>query len=168
MLIKKYLKEDIERIKSILDILDDNQYQKTIPILSHSTIGKHIRHIYEFYLAAIKPQEGLVCFDDRVRDTNVETNKTFAKTVFDKLLQDLELIIRDMPIVLKANYELAEPQHLYFSSSIARELAYALEHSIHHQAMIKVGLEFLGNDLSLVKNFGVSKATQRHQISQSG
>lgn len=168
MLIRKYPKVDIERIKSISVILDDNQYKKAITILSHSTIGKNVRHIYEFYFAAIKPQEGLICFDDRIRDTNVETNIAFAKNVFTKLLQDLKLIVQDMPIVLKANYEIAESQHLYFSSLLARELAYALEHRIHHQAMIKVDLDFLGDNLSLTKDFGVSKATQRHQISQSG
>lgn len=46
---------------------------------------------------------------------------------------------------------------------INRELAYCLEHSIHHQALIKVGLKEQNIENLIDENFGVAPATIRHK-----
>jgi hypothetical protein len=42
-----------------------------------------------------------------------------------------------------------------------RELAYDLEHSIHHQAIIKIAMKNLNSEYALNENFGVARSTIR-------
>ncbi|MCA1746680.1 MAG: hypothetical protein LC655_03220, partial [Bacteroidales bacterium] len=49
------------------------------------------------------------------------------------------------------------------SSSVGRELAYCIEHSIHHQAIIKAGLIDLNCTELVSSEFGVAYSTIRYR-----
>jgi hypothetical protein len=48
-------------------------------------------------------------------------------------------------------------------TSYARELVYLTEHSIHHFALIKIGLQQLNPDLILDENFGYAASTIKYK-----
>ena len=49
------------------------------------------------------------------------------------------------------------------SSSFFRELTYLIEHTIHHLAIIKIGLNEVYPAIEIPKNFGVAHSTIRYQ-----
>ena len=53
-------------------------------------------------------------------------------------------------------------------SSLARELQYNLEHTIHHAALIKIGVLSLVPDAVLPDTFGVAPSTVRYKSQSAG
>ncbi|MBK7681685.1 MAG: hypothetical protein IPJ26_04015 [Bacteroidetes bacterium] len=49
------------------------------------------------------------------------------------------------------------------NSTYKRELAYNIEHAIHHMAIIKIAIENAYSDIVLDKAFGVAPSTIRFQ-----
>jgi len=63
---------------------------------------------------------------------------------------------------LKANFCTEYDQPIQIKTTYLRELAYCLEHSIHHQALIKVGLLEINCMYYIDDAFGLALATFRH------
>lgn len=157
-------KDSLLEIKLLLSTLSDEDYVRSLDILSNASIGQHVRHILEFYTSMFKQLAfGVVCYDDRARDFRIESDRLFAQSVVDSIFDKLELIREDKPLVLKANYSKEEGNALLFESSLFRELAYNLEHAIHHQAIIKIGITELEMEYSLGDEFGLAPSTIRFQ-----
>jgi hypothetical protein len=49
------------------------------------------------------------------------------------------------------------------SSSIERELAFNLEHLVHHMAIIRIGLNIAVPKLDIPMNFGLANSTKRYR-----
>lgn len=159
-----YCKENLEEIKALISSLEKEQYYYKSQLLSDSSIGQHIRHILEFYLSIFKVlNQGVVNYDDRERDLNLETNPVFAISCIDRLCKDIQKLYPQQEILLTGNF-FAEGETLKaVKTSIERELAYCLEHSIHHQALIKIGLIEQKIDHLINESFGVAASTIRHK-----
>jgi uncharacterized damage-inducible protein DinB len=65
---------------------------------------------------------------------------------------------------LQVDYQFLSNQQKNIKSSYQRELLYNLEHSIHHQAIIKVALRTL-RSVEIDENFGVAPSTIRYRLS---
>ncbi|CAN5331633.1 hypothetical protein BH23BAC2_BH23BAC2_00390 [soil metagenome] len=161
-------RENLKEIRTLLILITDEQYQYKSDILSGSTIGQHVRHILEFYTCLMNGQiSGNVNYDSRKRNPLVETKVFSAIEVIDSLSARLSGITVDKPIQLVGNYTLSnEGDNQYVISSLNRELAYNLEHAIHHQALIKVGLKEQGLDHLIEHDFGVAPASIRFYSSK--
>lgn len=159
----EYCKQNLIEIRFLLEKLPEGAYQKPSEILSGASIGQHVRHILEFYICLLRGAgASRVSYDNRVRNTEIETNTSVAMGSIDDILKKLSGIVRDHPVVLEGNYtESSTGADCHIPSSLYRELAYNLEHSIHHQALIKVGLKELGIEALLNEHFGVAPATVR-------
>ncbi|MDX1476670.1 MAG: hypothetical protein R3301_03155 [Saprospiraceae bacterium] len=48
-------------------------------------------------------------------------------------------------------------------SSLERELIYNIEHTIHHLAIIKIGLAIIAPDIPLPAHFGVAPSTVKYK-----
>lgn len=70
--------------------------------------------------------------------------------------------MRDRPLQLVANFGTSEGLSEHLHSSLNRELAYVLEHGIHHQALIKMGVKQIKREELLDELFGVAPATVRY------
>lgn len=105
-------------------------------------------------------EAGLVCYDHRKRDVAIETNKTLAQRLMVEITQQTERPNKEMQ--LKAIYGDATAEELNVNTNYYRELAYNLEHTIHHMALIKVGLKEL-NKAAVSDSFGVASSTTRHR-----
>jgi len=153
-------KENLIEIKDLLVRLNNDQYTYKSKILSGTSIGQHIRHILEFYLCLINGRKtGTVNYDLRERNHEVENDSSFAIKIIDGVLNNLSHSKNDRKIALEGNYSLEGRKSERINSSYIRELTYNLEHSIHHQALIKVSLKEQGIEQLINENFGVAPAT---------
>src|SRR5574343_524996 len=161
-MIEKFCKENMEEINNMIQQLTREEYTRPMLTLSGSSIGQHVRHIAEFYLCLIKgmhKQE--VNYDRRERDLALESDVKFAGYTFDKIRTNLPCGLEDFKMELSGNFSNCDGESLSIPTSFYRELAYCLEHSIHHQALLKIGLIELNKVDLIDENFGVAPATIR-------
>ncbi|MCF8454129.1 MAG: hypothetical protein K9G42_13055 [Pedobacter sp.] len=159
-----HCKENLQQIRSLIASLEEKQYQYKSQLLSDTTIGQHVRHILEFYLCIIKGlSHGLVNYDSRDRDPELEQNPISAISCIDKIFNDIEGLSTDQVINLVGNFSSETETLKTIRTSTDRELAYCLEHSIHHQALIKIGLIEQKMDHLINEGFGVAPATIRYK-----
>ena len=152
--IKDNLSENIE----LLHQLTNDEFTQKNPELSNATIGEHMRHIIELFGCLLENYDyGLINYDDRKRDLLLQTDKNEAIAIIEKYL--LELDKPNKPLSLTHNcFSPIELLHTnYF-----RELIYNLEHSIHHQALIKVALHNLPH-IKIPSSFGVAPSTLEYR-----
>lgn len=155
---------NLVEINDLLKGLSQEQYNRQLEILSNASIGQHVRHILEFYQCLFKGEQSKeVNYDARQRDLKLESDVHFASKTIDDIINALLDIKADFPVTFIADYSTVEDQKpTLIQSSFYRELAYNLEHSIHHQALIKVAITEM-QLTSLVKNtFGYAPSTIRH------
>lgn len=156
---------NIEIIDQLIDLLNDislKVYKDALQPLHFSTVGQHVRHITEFYLCALKGYEnGIVDYDARERNILIEIDKDFTVETLENVKDQLKTLQLDRNLTLKS--KLGENESLEISSSFFRELTYLIEHTIHHLAIIKIGLNEVYPEIEIPKNFGVAHSTIRYQ-----
>ena len=154
----------LEEIKSLLLQFSEELYTAPRGILSEATIGQHFRHILEFYICLEKGNEtGSVSYDDRERDVLLETDMVFAMKSIGKLIQFLSSLEKDCSLTMKANYSDANEELTTIQTSLYRELAYALDHTVHHLAIVKIALSEEVESVKVDSNFGVAPSTIRYR-----
>jgi uncharacterized damage-inducible protein DinB len=152
------IRNTITEFRNVLLSLPEEVYSQPSSLLSGASIGAHTRHIIELYQELLKGYStGDVSYDNRKRDKKIETDLTYAIQSLDEITalimqQDKSLTltyqVQDKVISLNTNYH--------------RELMYNLEHTIHHQALIRVGIESMCG-LPLPAHFGVAPSTMQHR-----
>lgn len=160
----EYCKTNLLEIKSMLNNMDNSNYSLTLVLLSSASIGQHVRHILEFYTGLFAAKNtGIVNYDSRKRNLQLETDVVFAQNQIDEIITQLSTLETNKPIILEGNYAYTNHENTSISSTFGRELAYCLEHSIHHQALIKIGLKELNIESIINDSFGVAPATIRYR-----
>lgn len=163
-MLKTSAKENLHQLEELVTVLGLKNYNKKSDVLSGATIGQHIRHILEFYLLLVSGSfTGTICYDKRERDLRLETDPEFAAVTIKRLLTGIETLEEAQPVRFEAEYCESSKSQTTIGSSIAREIAYCLEHSIHHQALIKAGLIDLGLDNLVDAQFGLAYSTIQHR-----
>ena len=157
MILKQPIKEVFDQIADILEQLTDSQYRLPGKFLSGATIGQHVRHIIELFLCLENGyDEGLVNYEKRKRDYRIETDKKLSTYLLNEILVKMER--KDKPLLLIAEDYGIELAPVNIKTNYYRELAYNLEHTIHHMALIRVGIAEVSS-LSVPENFGVAYST---------
>lgn len=155
------IKDSFAQLTVALDQVTPDEYVQPSQNLSNATIGQHTRHIIEMYQCLLGGYaEGVVCYDHRKRDIAIETNKELAKRLLVEIASASEQPNKEL--LLKAIYGDATAEELKVNTNYYRELAYNLEHTIHHMALIKVGLREL-NKAQVSETFGVASSTTRYR-----
>lgn len=160
----QYCTNDLKNIKQLITQLSDNEYSTSINCLSGSSIGQHIRHILEFYICLLDGIPiGIINYDNRKRNLRLENDTLYSRITIDDICVKLALFDQEIKdIFLQANYDIDKIENKMLETSVSREMSYCLEHSIHHQALIKIGLSELNPQLSIDKNFGIAPSTIRN------
>ena len=161
---EKYCKQNLEEIKALLSQLSNKKYTHNAQLLSGATIGQHVRHILEFYQSVLNGIDSkIINYDKRKRNVLIESDREIAIQIIDFICSILAIDMADESLVLIGNFGSSRGEENHVKTSLYRELAYCLEHSIHHQALIKVGLLEL-NSLSYIdQTFGWAPATIRYK-----
>ncbi len=152
--VKNNLSENIELLRQ----LTNEEYVLQHPELSNATIGEHMRHIIELYGSLVENYDyGLINYDNRKRDVLIQTDKNVAISIIEKFL--LEIDKTNKPLSLAHNC--FSPKEV-LQTNYFRELIYNLEHSIHHQALIKVALHNLPH-IRIPDSFGIAPSTLEYR-----
>jgi hypothetical protein len=155
----------IQQLKDLLVQLDQSQYTRPVDLLSSNTIGKHVRHIVEFYECLLKGVfNGVIDYDARERNLSLETDIDFTKNTLDKLIGILNDTKENATLKLAVCYQ--ENNSTHIDTTLYRELAYNIEHAVHHFAIIQIALKQEFPQVSIPKNFGIAYSTVKYQESQ--
>jgi hypothetical protein len=149
------------QLTASLEQLNDEQYSMECPTLSNATIGKHLRHVIELFQSLEKGYDtGVVNYDKRKRDTRIETDKEFALSLLSEIHSGLNKYDKDL--ILESSYDEDSDEVIFIKTNYNREVAYNLEHTIHHMALIRVGINAVST-IQLPENYGVASSTVRHR-----
>ena len=141
--------------------LSDEQYCRPCLSLFNNTVGQHVRHIIELFqcLESGYP-EAKVNYEKRKRDPEIETNRELACGLLKIIFEGLER--EDKNLVLLANFDEYSNQPVEIATNYYREVAYNLEHAIHHMALMRVGITEI-SDITLSEHFGMAISTIKHR-----
>ncbi len=152
--VKDNLKENIDLLRQ----LSNEEFCKKNPELSQATIGEHMRHIIELFdCLLINYNQGIINYDKRNRDIKIQSDVNFAIAIIEKHLSNID----------RPNKQLSLQHNCYSAEELLptnyfRELLYNLEHSIHHQALIKVALYNFPH-IKVSNSFGVAPSTLEYR-----
>lgn len=155
----------LNQLSELLSELNDEAYCRSLPVLNNASIGQHVRHILNFYSCAINGNNtGEANYDARERDKRVEECSLVARLLADDLLQKIQSIDLYKEITVIQNYSMDKKSPAEkVMSTVGRELMYALDHTIHHLAIIKIGIKTHFPELQLEENLGVAPSTMRNR-----
>ena len=161
MQLQKTIQNVFLQLSETLHLLSDEQYIHPSKTLSNSTIGQHTRHIIEMFICLEDGyKKGIVNYDNRKRDLKIETDKACATGLLKRIYNDLNKPNKVM--ILEATYNEDSNELMQFHTNYHREIAYNLEHTIHHMALIKVGICEL-SDIRVPEGFGVATSTMKYR-----
>lgn len=151
-------KNTLHQLVQTINYLSYDEYNEQITALSNATIGEHTRHIIELYQQLNYGYEsGIINYDDRKRDYRLQQNIDFATEALATIIEKLE-----KPNKLLTLISMYNNQTKGIESNYLREVMYNLEHCIHHQAIIKIGMMQL-NLQPVDESFGVAKSTLEYR-----
>jgi predicted DNA-binding protein YlxM (UPF0122 family) len=160
------IQQTLLELQGAVNLMDDQQFSTPLTIFSGSSTGMHARHIIEFYQCLLSQdvENQIVNYDKRKRDLLLQTSADYFNVTVNSVIEALKNINEDnlnapLSIISDDDGDKDAP----INSTLARELQYNLEHTIHHSAFIKIGILTLIPDAYLPKTFGVAPSTLRYQ-----
>ena len=161
MQLQQAIKNVFVQLSDTLEQLSSEQYKQPSKILFNATIGQHTRHIIELFMELDKGYEtGTVNYENRKRDYLIETDKGFACSLLHKIYTGLNK--PDKELLLESNYDELSKDVIVIKSNYYREVIYNLEHTVHHMALIRVGVTEVSN-VDLPEGFGVASSTIKYR-----
>lgn len=152
------------QLGAVIRELNEEDFYKPISSLNNSTIGQHIRHTLEFFTCLIENfDKGIINYDNRDHDKVIESDPTVALGVINNIINFLEIPVNNKELILEANYNLDNTIITPIKTNLSRELAYNIEHAIHHMAIIKIGIKEIAPYIELPSHFGVAVSTIKYQ-----
>lgn len=159
-------KDILDQLSAVVRDIKEEDFRKEVATLNNSTIGQHIRHTLEFFICLMNNSAGgVINYDNREHDHVIETDKKVAQAVIDDLISFFSSTTSNMPLKLAANYSLTDDCIEYIPTNFHRELAYNIEHAIHHMAIIKIGIKEVASYIKLPAHFGIAISTIKFQES---
>jgi len=149
------------QLSQILDRLSQEDY--SISKNERSSIGGHTRHIIEF-MQALTDKQDIANYDARKRNLQLESSKEHAQAALKIVIEDIHAVLKkdgaDKPVHMVeqlSNTGVSLP----ILSTLGREIAYTIQHGIHHIYIIKTQAEVYG--VALDHDIGVAPATVTYQ-----
>jgi uncharacterized damage-inducible protein DinB len=144
------------------DLRDDQYAQRPVGVIPGS-VGAHVRHCLD-HVAALGAARatGRLDYDHRERGTPVETDRAAAlAAVRDHAAELLGWTADDLSTDVRLRVTLtADGEPVEVGTTLGRELAYAVSHTIHHNAILGAMVRTLGG--SPPERFGYAPSTLRH------
>jgi uncharacterized damage-inducible protein DinB len=150
------------QLQQTLLVITHTQYTTKSKVLSGASIGQHIRHIIELYIELQKGYQcGTVNYENRKRDYLIETDKLFAQQQMHSILNNLQQPNKEL--LLTAAFEIDNDSVSIIKTNYYRELVYNIEHTVHHMALLRIGLNEVST-ITLPENFGIAVSTIKHKM----
>ena len=150
----------LQQMRSMIERMDDDDYAAPAPGRSSGGVGGHVRHCLDHVGALISAtRSGIVEYDRRDRGTSVETCRAAAVHRAGELLAQLTVLdssMLDEPLLVETQIDPSGAMILT-RSTVCREVAFVISHTIHHNAIVAQLLA--GRAVTLDARFGVAPAT---------
>ena len=160
-MLKQSIQHVFVQLSESLNQLSNEEYVKPSKVLLSATIGQHVRHIIELFQGLEKGyDDGVVNYEKRKRDYQIESNKELACSLLKDIYQSIERA--NKAIVLETEDYCDTMQLVSIPSNYYRELAYNIEHTIHHMALIRIGINEVSS-VVLPEEFGVAYSTVKYR-----
>ena len=151
------------QLSATLENLSVEQYAKPRGQLFGNTIGQHVRHIIELFQCLENGYSaGLVNYEKRKRDLAIETDPVLACSQLKDIYGRLNRPNKELQ--LEASYDEHLTDYVLIRTNYEREIAYNLEHTIHHMALIRVGVTEVST-IVVPDEFGVASSTIKYRRS---
>ena len=161
MTIQQSVQVIFQQLEDSLVQLTNEQYCKKIETLSGATIGQHVRHVVEMFVCLQEGYTtGIVNYENRKRDITVESSNDVAVSLMQHI--NSSLFIENKELVLEAGFDENSFELNKIPTNYFREIAYNLEHAIHHMALIKIGINHV-SDIILPDGYGVASSTIKYR-----
>ncbi len=131
----------LAQCQGVIAGLSDAAYVAPSRVLPGGTVGKHVRHVLDHFAAALlvldRP-EAVIDYDHRRRETDVEACRAAAARAIAAARDGLRRVdartgaARVRVLVMLASDGACDT----LESTLAREVAFAAHHGVHHYAMI--------------------------------
>lgn len=139
-------------------------YTAPCPLMFDATIGQHVRHALDHFAAALSAIDGAtIDYDHRQRDTAIERDPAEAARAIDALIAALRAVppagasrTVAIRIMLSGTGDECE-----LGSTLAREIAFATHHAVHHHAMMATIARSIGAQVP--PGFGKAPSTIDHE-----
>lgn len=142
--------------KSIVELTDE-QYTRKIDTLFGASIGEHVRHVIELFVCLQNGYaSGVVNYENRKRDMTIQTVRRVAIDLMSTVKGSLFWENKDLQ--LHACYNEDCDELFTLSTNYFREIAFNIEHAIHHMALIRIGIREV-SDLEIPEGYGVASST---------
>ena len=157
------LAHSLQQLADLLAITSDAQYNRKPVGVIPSSLGGHVRHCLDHFEALCTGAiTGVVDYDDRQRGTAVETDRIAAMSAIQRLRLQIEALDESVlartvrvPSIIAGDGTSIETR-----SSLGRELAFVLSHTVHHNALVAAMCRTLG--ITIPDRFGYAPATIAH------
>jgi len=152
----------LAQLHEAITLLPDSVYRARPAARVSGSVGEHVRHCLDHVsaLAAAMAGEEL-CYDMRRRGTTVETDPGTAINEIERLfvrLDRLSIGLLDRSLTFSSLLD-PDSRALPMRTTVAREIAFVIQHTIHHCALIALLLEWQG--WRVPHGFGVAPATAK-------
>jgi len=161
MKIQRAIENVFVQLSASLNMLSDKEYTQPSTALFNATIGQHVRHIMELFICLEHGYEtGMVNYEKRKRDYTIESDKNVALLLLEQIPVALHTL--DKNLLLEATYDDTSSDTIVISTNYFRELVYNLEHTVHHMALIRVGINEV-SEVQVPDEFGVASSTIKYK-----
>ncbi len=155
------LRDRLQQLRTLTDCLPPAVFSGDADdgIGSHSP-GRHIRHVADHCRAILNADDGLVDYESRRRDSELERSPARARRELDALIADLDRWeARHGPeegVVVQWYRGDGRPARA--RSTCLRELQFVCSHAVHHMSLLRMLLE--QNDMEFPADFGLATSTR--------
>ncbi len=153
----------LEQGAQLIESIGPDTYRRNSHEFFTSGVGKHFRHVLDFYDRLIEGFGTIVDYESRKRDQQVESDPVYAVETARRHATALEKLASgsddDPPAAVRLEVLDADGSGIETRSTIARELAALASHTIHHYAIIAMLLRVQGIEVD--HSFGVAPSTIR-------
>ncbi len=156
----------IEQLMNVVSVINEEDFRKPSIALSNSTVGQHLRHTLEFFICLEQGYElGVVNYDKRIHNKAMENDKHIALHTLKQIQEFVCENHTDKPLTLEVGYKPDSEEPIRITTNYLRELTYNIEHTVHHMAIMKIGVREVAGYITLPTNFGVAVSTVRYKDS---
>lgn len=159
------LDEVLAQGERLLQGLSDGQYAGKVAEAADASIGAHYRHSLEHFKLMFEAvhQPG-IDYDSRARDANLENERLLALSLtrdFRHAARFLGPAQLERVIETRCQTSYNDGASSSASSTLGREVMYAVSHAVHHYALIAMICRM--HKIPLPKNFGIAPSTLHYQ-----
>lgn len=166
--LKNAVKNVLDQLAAVVYQISEKDFKKPVDTLNNATVGQHIRHTLEFFTCLLDGYiNGTVNYDKRNHDKGMERDKAQAMTTLSSIISFIDKVDENYRFKLQVDYGIEADLTCSIETNFNRELAYNVEHAIHHMALIKIGVQAICPNVEIPANFGVANSTVKYNRSQS-